>query len=77
MSEKLYDVVYQRENAQNQVVAAITFPCGQPLEQAGTVADGIGNALRLKKGAWPHSWLTIMPTDDDERVFLVERADMN
>lgn len=72
---KVYDVVYQRQNAQNQVIAAVTFPCGQPMEIAGEVADGIGKALKLKQGSWPHSWLTIMPTDSDEHVFLVECVD--
>lgn len=74
---KRYDVVYQRQNAQNHVVAAITFPCGQGPEEAGAVADGIGEALRLKRGGWPHSWLTIMPTDSDESVFLVECTPVN
>lgn len=74
---KLYDVVYQRQNAQNLVVAAITFPCGQPLEEAGAVADGIGQALHLKQNGTNHSWMTIMPTDSDEYVFLVERDEMS
>lgn len=72
---KRYDVVYQRQNAQNQVIAAVTFPVNGPMDVAGEVADGIGQALKLKPGSWPHSWLTIMPTDSDEGVFLVECAE--
>lgn len=74
---KLYDVVYQRQNAQNQIVAAVTFPVNGPMDVAGEVADGIGQALKLKLGIWPHSWLTVMPTDQDEGVFLVEVDDVN
>lgn len=74
---KRYDVVYQRQNASGRVVAAITFPCGQGPVEAGAIADGIGEALRLKPGSWPHSWLTIMPTDADEGVFLVECDSVN
>lgn len=68
----LYDVGYQRLNHKGQVVAAVTFPVGRPMAFAGEIADGIGMALRLKQGSDPHSWLTIMPTDSDEYVYLIE-----
>lgn len=74
---KLYDVVYQRQNAQNQVIAAVTFPVNGPMDVAGEIADGIGQALKLKPNGTNHSWLTIMPTDNDEYVFLVEVDDVN
>ena len=72
----LYDVVYHRHNDKNIVVAAMTFREGISLEQAGDLADDLGNALRLKPGSWPHSWLTVMPTENDEGVFIVE-SNMN
>lgn len=72
----LYDVVYQRKNDKDVVVSAISFREGISFEQAGSLADDLGNALRLKPGSWPHSWLTVMPTENDEFVFIVE-SNMN
>lgn len=72
----LYDVVYQRKNDKDVVVSAVTFREGISFETAGAMADSFGAALGLKAGSWPHSWLTVMPTEDDEYVFIVE-SNMN
>lgn len=72
----LYDVVYQRKNDKDVVVSAVAFREGIPFEFAGAMADSFGQTLGLKSGSWPHSWLTIMPTEDDEYVFIVE-SNMN
>lgn len=73
---KRYDVVYSRENAKNIVVQATTFRSGIPYELAAELADRIGEALFLKHNG-DHYWLTMMPTDADEHVFITESADMN
>lgn len=72
----LYDVVYQRKNDKGMVVSAVSFREGLPFEFASKMADDLGNALALKPGSWPHSWLTIMPTESDEYIFITE-SNMN
>ena len=73
---QLYDVVYQVRNGKGKVVTAVVLRDRQTRERAGEWADRIGSALMLKPGL-ENSWLTIMPDDVEEYVFLTESNDMS